>query len=256
MTWMEFFGCAGVAYGPPLAMFVITILKDPIRIIILIASAFFWLVALLVSSFIWFFFPFKSLLIFGIICSVLFQELFRYLIYVLLRKAENGLKRVTLPNTNIDFINNKHILAYVSGLGFGIMSGAFSLINILADLVGPATMGLKGGNSSFCLISAVMTMCFILLHTFWSVIFFAAIDKKNYLHVAWVVGSHLIVSSFSLLTQTMGFMSIISTFLMMFLNGYIAYVVSGGSCNNCKRACQCGERRTLSFERNSPLSTT
>lgn len=256
MTCMEFLGCAGVAYGPPLAMFIITILKDPIRIIILIASAFFWLVSLLLSSFIWFFFPFKSMLIFGIVCSVLFQELFRYLIYVLLRKAENGLKRVTVPNTNIDFINNKHILAYVSGLGFGIMSGAFSLINILADLVGPATMGLKGGNSSFCLVSAIMTMCFILLHTFWSIIFFAAIDKKNYLHVVWVIGSHILVSSISLLTQTVSVVPIISVFVVMFLNGCIAYIVSGGSCNNCKRACQCGERRTLNFEQSRPTQGT
>lgn len=31
--------------------------------------------------------------------------------------------------------DNKHILAYVSGLGFGIMSGAFALVNILADAV-------------------------------------------------------------------------------------------------------------------------
>uniref|UniRef100_A0A1B6MP23 Gamma-secretase subunit Aph-1 n=1 Tax=Graphocephala atropunctata TaxID=36148 RepID=A0A1B6MP23_9HEMI len=248
MTWMEFVGCAGVAYGPPLALFVFTIMSDPIRIIILIASAFFWLVALLLSSFVWFVFPFKSILIFGIICSVLFQELFRYLIYVLLRKAEAGLKKVTIPNTNTEITNNKHILAYVAGLGFGIMSGAFSLINILADLVGPATMGLKGGSSSFCLISAILSMCFILLHTFWGVIFFAAIDKKNYFHISWVIVSHISVSCLSLLTQSMFYFPIISALVLMLFSGYIAFVVSGGSCNNCKRVCRCGNQRTLNLE--------
>lgn len=251
---MEFVGCAGVAYGPPLAMFILTIMSDPIRIIILIASAFFWLLALLLSSFVWFLFPFKSLLIFGVVCSVFFQELFRYLIYVLLRKAEVGLKKVTIPNTNTEISNNKHILAYVAGLGFGIMSGAFSLINILADLVGPATMGLKGGQSSFCLVSAILTMCFILLHTFWGVIFFAAIDKKNYVHISWVVISHLLVSCLSLLTQSMLYFPMISAFIVTSVSGYIAFTVSGGSCSNCKRACHCGVQRTLNFEP-STLST-
>lgn len=255
MTWMEFVGCAGVAYGPPLAMFIFTIMSDPIRIIILIASAFFWLVALLLSSFVWFLFPFKSLLIFGVVCSVLFQELFRYLIYVLLRKAEAGLKKVTIPNTNTEISNNKHILAYVAGLGFGIMSGAFSLINILADLVGPATMGLKGGQSSFCLISAILTMCFILLHTFWGVIYFAAIDKKNYSYISWVVVSHLLISCLSLLTQSMLYIPIIFAILLMSISGYIAFIVSGGSCNNLKRVCHCGVQRTLNFEPNTSSTT-
>ena len=32
----------------------------------------------------------------------------------------------------------------VSGLGFGLTSGAFSLVNILADMTGPGTIGLYG----------------------------------------------------------------------------------------------------------------
>lgn len=36
---------------------------------------------------------------------------------------------------NSRIIENKHILAYVSGLGFGLMSGLFSLVNLLADSV-------------------------------------------------------------------------------------------------------------------------
>lgn len=242
MTWMEFVGCAGVAYGPPLAMFMCTIMSDPIRIIILIASAFFWLVSLLLSSLLWFVVPFKSSLIFGIVCSVIFQEIFRYLIYILLRKAEGGLKKVTVPNTNTEITNNKHVLAYVAGLGFGIMSGAFSLVNILADLVGPGTMGLKGGYNTFCITSAAMTMCFILLHTFWGVIFFSAIDNKNYVHIGWVVGSHMLVSCISLLTQTIHFYALVPTFIILLITAYIAFVVCGGSCKNCKNACFCVQK--------------
>lgn len=40
-----------------------------------------------------------------------------------------------MVSDNSRIVENKHILAYVSGLGFGIMSGAFALVNILADSV-------------------------------------------------------------------------------------------------------------------------
>lgn len=74
MTVAEFFGCAFLAFGPPLAMFTFTIAHDPIRIIILIAAAFFWLLSLLLSSLIWFIVvPLRDVLAFGLIFSVLFQ---------------------------------------------------------------------------------------------------------------------------------------------------------------------------------------
>uniref|UniRef100_A0A1B0DJM2 Gamma-secretase subunit Aph-1 n=1 Tax=Phlebotomus papatasi TaxID=29031 RepID=A0A1B0DJM2_PHLPP len=133
MTLAEFFGCAFLAFGAPLAMFTFTIVHDPIRIIILIAAAFFWLVALLLSSLIWFaVVPLRGYLAFGLVFSVLFQEVFRFVIYKILRKTEKGLQEVA---DNVRVTENKHILAYVSGLGFGVISGAFAIINILADAV-------------------------------------------------------------------------------------------------------------------------
>lgn len=158
MTLPEFFGCAFLAFGPPLAMFTMTIAQDPIRVIILVAAAFVWLCSLLLSSFIWFIFvPLRDITIIGMIISIciqvienriklifwsvnlkrfflffFFQENFRYGIYRILRETENGLQ---LVSDNSRIVENKHILAYVSGLGFGIMSGAFALVNILADSV-------------------------------------------------------------------------------------------------------------------------
>ena len=53
MTALTFFGCAFTAYGTPLALFAFTVAKDPVKIIILILSAFFWLLSLLFSSILW-----------------------------------------------------------------------------------------------------------------------------------------------------------------------------------------------------------
>ena len=86
MTAYTLIGCGLTAYGPGLSLFMVTIAKDPVRIIILILSAFFWLLSLLLSSLFWFaVVPLRGTLAFGLVFSVLFQEIFRFLIYVLLR---------------------------------------------------------------------------------------------------------------------------------------------------------------------------
>lgn len=230
MTVTEFFGCTFLAFGPPLAMFIFTIACDPVRIIILIAAAFFWLLALLLSSLLWFIVvPLRNKLIFGVVFSVLFQEAFRYITYRILRKAEGGLKKITDDN-NAQITENKHILAYVSGLGFGIISGAFSLVNVVADAVGPATMGLKQGSDMFFITSAATSLCFILLHTFWSVIFFNALDNKIVLHVVWVVGTHMFVSCLTLVNYyEMYAASLVPAYIVMVLTGLFSFKIVGGS---------------------------
>jgi len=44
----------------------------------------------------------------------------------------------------------------VSGLGFGIISGAFSLVNVLADMVGPGTIGIHDDSKYFFLASGML----------------------------------------------------------------------------------------------------
>ncbi|XP_042562682.1 gamma-secretase subunit Aph-1b-like [Clupea harengus] len=105
MTVAVFFGCAFIAFGPAFSLFIFTIAKDPLRVIILIAGAFFWLLSLLLSSLVWFIATKASnaddtslqrgLLIFGVIFSVLLQEVFRYGYYRLLRKANEGLAAIS-----------------------------------------------------------------------------------------------------------------------------------------------------------------
>ncbi|XP_063222434.1 gamma-secretase subunit Aph-1 [Bacillus rossius redtenbacheri] len=240
MTVMEFFGCAFLAFGPPLAMFAFTIANDPIRIIILIASSFFWLLSLLLSALFWFaVVPLQHELAFGLVFSVLFQELFRFFIYKLLRRAETGLQKVAENTERIT--SNKHILAYVAGLGFGVISGAFSLVNVLADAVGPATMGLKAGSQFFFVTSAATSLCFILLHTFWGVIFFSAADRRNYVQIACVVGGHMMASCFTLFNRDQLYAaSLVPLYSVTAATGVLAFHVAGGSWTSLKAACSTG----------------
>ncbi|KAH8282633.1 hypothetical protein KR054_008839 [Drosophila jambulina] len=238
MTLPEFFGCTFIAFGPPFALFVFTIANDPVRIIILIAAAFFWLLSLLLSSLLWFaMIPLRDVLAFGVIFSVLFQECFRYIIYRILRSTEQGLHAVAEDTRVTD---NKHILAYVSGLGFGIISGMFALVNVLADMSGPGTMGLEGGSELFFVTSAAQALSIILLHTFWSVIFFNAFDTNNYLHVGYVVGSHLFVSLITLLNASELYTAtLLINYAVTIFTGVLAFRVAGGTSRSFKKFITC-----------------
>lgn len=230
MTLMDFFGCTFLAFGPPLAMFALTIAIEPIRIIILIASAFFWLSSLLVSSIVWFsIVPLRTYLSIGLVYSVIFQEVFRFLLYSVLRKAERGLEKVTTAHV----ADSRHVFAYVGGLGFGLMSGAFSLVNVLADAAGPGTMGLRQGNDFFFLVSSATTLAFILLHTFWGVVFFSALDNKKWGQVAWVVCSHLFVSAMTLLNgKGHQVISLSAAYVVLMITAILAFSVAGGRARN------------------------
>ncbi|XP_035209372.1 gamma-secretase subunit Aph-1-like [Stegodyphus dumicola] len=232
MTVMEFFGCAMIAFGPSAAMLAITIAKDPIRIIILISAAFFWLLSLLLSSILWnVVVPLRKQLAFGVVFSVIFQEIFRFCFYKLLRKAEVGLKKVQEVGADGAVVSsNRSTLAYVAGLGFGLMSGLFSLINVLADSVGPGTVGLYGDSHFFFLTSAFTTLAFTLLHTFWGVIFFHAWDNRSYGKITFVCLSHLVVSCMTLLNQQRLYVaSFIPLYVVTITSGVLAYQSAGGS---------------------------
>lgn len=113
------------------------------------------------------------------------------------------------------------------------MSGAFALVNVLADAVGPGTMGLKHGTEYFFIISASTTLCFILLHTFWGIIFFAALDKRNWVQIIWVIGSHLSVSFMTLLNIEQLFaISLSFGYTILIINAILAFKVAGGKIVN------------------------
>merc|ERR1712117_624099 len=166
MTALTFFGALFTAYDIPLSLFIFTSAADPVRVILMMLSAFFWLLSLFLSSILWFaVVPLKETLAFGLVFSVLFQEVFRLLIYLLLRKADAFLRKLT-ENENTKIFRNKHILSYVVGLGFG------------------------GESQSFFMVSAALCLALILCHTAWGVVTFHGYDERKYHYVAFVWAAH------------------------------------------------------------------
>ncbi|KAG9353782.1 hypothetical protein AGOR_G00013390 [Albula goreensis] len=245
MTVAVFFGCAFIAFGPAFALFVFTIARDPLRVIILIAGAFFWLLSLLLSSLVWFIAMKASnnedlrlqrgLLIFGVMFSVILQEVFRFAYYRLLRKANEGLAAIGEDDHPPISVQQ---MAYVAGLGFGIMSGAFSMINILSDSLGPGTVGIFGDSQYYFITSASMTLAVTLLHTFWGVVFFDGCERKRWWVIAVVVCLHLVVSGLSFLNPFyVG--SLLPVYIITALMAVWAFFSSGGSLQNLTHLWTC-----------------
>ncbi|KAF7490833.1 hypothetical protein SSS_05992 [Sarcoptes scabiei] len=234
MTFIEFIGCSMIAFGPSLAIFCSVIAKDPIRIIILISASFFWLVSLLLSSILWaIVVPLKDFLIFGVTFAIIFQELFRFLFYKVLRKAEIGLQKVAEVGNNIaeprpKFYNNRAQLSFVSGVGFGLMSGTFSIINILANATGPGTVGINGDSPYFFLCSALTTSAFIILNICWTVILFYSCDKRQIPLIFFVLLTHLIASYITFLNPEKRYLISISLeYLLLLITSLVALKCAG-----------------------------
>uniref|UniRef100_A0A3Q2P883 Gamma-secretase subunit APH-1 n=1 Tax=Fundulus heteroclitus TaxID=8078 RepID=A0A3Q2P883_FUNHE len=234
MTAAVFFGCTFIAFGPAISLFLFTIAREPLRVIFLIAGAFFWLVSLLLASLVWFISvqisnkesasQQKGLLIFGVVLSVLLQE--------------------TFPAFHEVFKCFFCFFVLVSGLGFGFMSGAFSVVNILADSVGPGTVGIHGDSQHYFLSSAFMTMAIILLHMFWGVIFFDGCEKRRWFVVAAVVVSHLVVSCLTF-QNPQYVSSLVPTYIIMLSMGIWAFYTAGGSLRNLKLCLTCKDKDFL-----------
>ncbi|CAG0886443.1 unnamed protein product, partial [Cyprideis torosa] len=194
MTVAEFWGCGLLAFGPPAALYIVAIAHDPIRVILMMASCFFWLLALLLSGLIWFaVVPLREQLVFGMFVSILIQELFRVLLFLLLKKAERGLTQVA-EGSAVLASTHRHARSFVCGFGFGLMSGAFALVNILRDMSGPGTVGILGDPPSFFLTSSAQTLCMILLHVAWGMIAFDGLEERRWMLPLGVLAAHLIVS--------------------------------------------------------------
>lgn len=234
---MVFFGCLFIAFGPAASIILFTVVRYPLRIILLVVGAFFWLISLLASSLVWLaVVPLKDQLAFGLFVSVILQETFRFALYKLMKKADTGLRDSLSEEEQASI--EKHRLSFVLGLGFGLMSGCFSILNPLSQAWGPGNVGINGNSSSFFLVSSFMTNAFILLNTFWMVIFFEGMRRKRYMSLCAVVASHLLLSGLTLLNSrghlyaVSLFFSYAATFVMMAW----AYKIVGGSARNLKAA--------------------
>ncbi|XP_009097470.2 LOW QUALITY PROTEIN: gamma-secretase subunit APH-1A [Serinus canaria] len=234
-------GCAAIALGPAAALVLLTVAAEPLLVIVLVAGAFFWLLSLLAASLLWSVAVQLSgredaaLLPLGAAAAVLLQELCRFACFKILKKADEGL--ATLSEDGRSPISLRR-MAYVSGLSFGIISGVFSITNILADSAGPGTVGIHGDSPYYFITSAFLTMALVLLHTFWGIIFFDACERRRAGGLGLVVGSHLLTSGLTFLNPWYE-ASLGPIFILTLCTGLWAFRTAGGSFHNVLKCLSC-----------------
>jgi anterior pharynx defective protein 1 len=196
MTALTAIGCALIAFGPVGALFFGTVASFPHQIILMILGAFYYLVAYLLTALTWLVVPWLwNIPIIPLFFGAPLQELFRWLYYRTLKKVDNMLLLVSDDKTEL----RKHKQAYVGGMGFGLMAGALSGINMIQLSGGPGTTGwLQYGSvslpQSFFIITALTVMVYTFLHICWGVLWFDGFDKRHITKLALVLITHIAAS--------------------------------------------------------------
>uniref|UniRef100_H3AJI4 Gamma-secretase subunit APH-1 n=1 Tax=Latimeria chalumnae TaxID=7897 RepID=H3AJI4_LATCH len=247
-----FFGCTFIAFGPAFSLFVITVAGDPLRVIILVAGPqgiTFWRKSTLHLMVLFVFIPsfedrfakkvqyYKNYIyIYSLKPSPSTSRVQYNFFFLIFRKADEGLAAISEDGKSPISIQQ---MAYVSGLSFGIISGAFSLINILADSIGPGTVGIHGDSPHYFITSGNLRrgvdFCFNVLTVFcfvrgggskyWTVSFsklklHSAAEATTFLN-PWYAGSLIPISMLTVST------------------GIWAFFTAGGSLQNLHRCATC-----------------
>ena len=233
---MTLFSClsyALIAYGPAVTLIFVTTYRYAEQALLMLVSAFIWLLSLLCSSLIWTAVPpLRDTPAFTLPFCIILQEVARLLTFLITRKLA---KKFSSPDPRY-----RHQLAYSAGAGFGLASGLFMFLNVLKSSLGPGVVGLRGSWSypQFILSSALLTCAFTLLHIPWSVILFDACHRRKWLLLFITPLSHLIVSSITLLnTKITIWPSLVSSYLLLLVLSVLAFKTAGGSFRESVRIC-------------------
>ncbi|KAJ3671498.1 hypothetical protein LUZ60_007577 [Juncus effusus] len=206
MTVAAGVGYALIALGPALSLFASVLAHKPFLVLVLLSSTLFWLISLIILAGAWkIFLPLKSSELWAysilILTSVAFQEGIRIVFWKLFKKMEDMLNsfadRVSKPRL---FLTDKMLIALAGGLGHGLAHAVFFCISLLTPSFGPATYyNAKCSNIPFFLISAIIALGFVIIHTFSMIIAFNGYSEGKKTDQLFTPFSHLIASLFTLI---------------------------------------------------------
>eukprot|EP01091_Cochliopodium_minus_P004328 TRINITY_DN14219_c0_g1_i1.p1 TRINITY_DN14219_c0_g1~~TRINITY_DN14219_c0_g1_i1.p1 ORF type:complete len:243 (-),score=34.80 TRINITY_DN14219_c0_g1_i1:15-743(-) len=221
-----FNGCLLFTFAPLLSLFVFLIANNGLMMILSIGGAFFWMVGMLLSGFVWFAIPpLRNVTAWSILIAVLIQEGMRYIFYRLLAKGQNGITK-----SKLDFLDGKiqHFKASLCcGVGAAIGYASVMYLGVIWDSRGQGTLFSKScSHISVFVISSFLSTAFVLLQICWYIISFQAYKTKNWLWVAIVAVSHLVASYLTMINLKDGsatcVASISSVFIILILVGVLA----------------------------------
>lgn len=170
-----------------------------------------WLISLIVLSGVWrAFLPLKTTAwwpyVILILTSVIFQEGIRILFWRAYRKLEDILDafadRVSKPHL---YLTDKMQIALAGGMGHGLAHAVFFCISLLTPAFGPATFYVeKCSQMPFFLVSAIIALAFVIIHTFSMVIAFNGFAEQIKVDQLFAPVVHLIAGMLTLVNLASG----------------------------------------------------
>ncbi|KAJ7980712.1 gamma-secretase subunit APH1-like [Quillaja saponaria] len=210
MTVAAGIGYGLLALGPSLSLFVTVISKKPFLILTVLSSTLLWLISLIVLSGVWRGFlplnlttrwPYGIL----VVTSVAFQEGLRVLfwkVYKLEDVLDAFADRVSKPRL---FLTDKMQIALAGGLGHGMAHAVFFCLSLLTPAFGPATYFVdRCLRIPFFLVSAIIALAFVTIHTFSMVIAFNGYAEGNKSDQFFVPIVHLVAGMLTLVNFASG----------------------------------------------------
>ncbi|XP_061948864.1 gamma-secretase subunit APH1-like [Populus nigra] len=211
MTVAAGIGYALLALGPSLSLFISVISKKPFLILTVLSSTLLWLMSLIVLAGVWrAFLPLKSTTWWPfailILTSVSFQEGLRILFWKVYKQLEDILDafadRLAKPRL---FLTDKMLIALAGGLGHGVAHAVFFCISLLTPAFGPATFFVdKCSQLPFFLVSAIIALAFVTIHTCSMVIAFNGYAEGNKVDQYFVPAVHLVAGMVTLVNFASG----------------------------------------------------
>ncbi|KAL1419845.1 hypothetical protein MTO96_004751 [Rhipicephalus appendiculatus] len=160
------------------------------------------------------------------------QECFRLLFFRVLRKAERVLNAVALTGAE-NALRSRLAFAYTAGLAFGTMSAIFSLLGQLTDALGPGTAGIFGGAPRRLTVVAITAATFSVLHVFWALVSFHALDTRRWSMLAFAPAAHVAASAATLLTPGGDYVIFLGALCaVLAVSAGMAFHAAGGNAGN------------------------
>ncbi|KAJ6917411.1 gamma-secretase subunit APH1-like [Populus alba x Populus x berolinensis] len=211
MTVAAGIGYALLALGPSLSLFISVISKKPFLILTVLSSTLLWLMSLIVLAGVWrAFLPLKSTTWWPfailILTAVIFQEGLRILFWKFYKRLEDILDafadRLAKPRL---FLTDKMLIALAGGLGHGVAHAVFFCLSLLTPAFGPATFFVdKCSQIPFFLVSAIIALAFVTIHTCSMVIAFNGYAEGNKVDQYFVPAVHLVAGMVTLVNFASG----------------------------------------------------
>ncbi|XP_063725997.1 gamma-secretase subunit Aph-1-like [Symsagittifera roscoffensis] len=195
MGLLLFFGCTLISFGPVSSLFALFVCRNPIRQVLFFVATFFALLTVAIASLLWFALsPLTQSTLYTLPVSVLLVEAGRLLsFHITGRVKENFSSQLNESDLKL---NSRHVISLVFGVGFGFVSGFISMPVILQQLTGPANFGLMSSHGQyFAVCSSALCMFFTLMNCWWNVVFFEALQLRNYTWAVAVVSLHMLAST-------------------------------------------------------------